>query len=82
MNQPYVKQFDTNGICINPLTDRFTITGGYPNRKQRNNKPIKFKGNHKGISLSVTPTGLYFRIYQFIKTKSGIKTIEHYVLKK
>ena len=81
MNKPYVKQY-TNGKLTNPLVDNFTPTGLYPNRAQRNRKPTRFRGNHKGVSLSITPTGLYYRVVQWItKGLNSFKRIETYILK-
>lgn len=33
MNIPYVKKFDKNGVCINPIKGFYA--NPYPNRKQR-----------------------------------------------
>ena len=82
MNQPYVKQFDSNGTLLNPIKGMYLNES--PNRKERReifNKP-RFKGNGKNISLTIMPIGKFLRIRQVAKCKDGsINTIEHYELR-
>lgn len=35
MNKPYVKQFDENGVLLNPVTKSNPYFSPYPNRRQR-----------------------------------------------
>ena len=76
MNTPYVKQYDEQGLLINP------IVGSYPNqsqsRKERRQQKngVRFMGNNKGHNLIV---GKSFRYRKMIQKVSG-KRIEHYVL--
>lgn len=60
MNKPYVKQFDEQGILLNPIVKSYK--SNYPNRKQRRTKfnphanidgkmvtrvQVEYKGNGK-----------------------------------
>lgn len=82
-NIPYVKEYDTEGKLTNPIEKRFT--NPFPNRSERRaeltSKP--FKGNKKGISLTVVNKGMgsikYERVQQLISLGNGkFKTINHY----
>jgi len=81
MNTPYVKQYDKNGVLLNP------IVGGYyhefPNRAERRRAahPKRFRGNHKGISLTVNQNVKYRRVMQvvFDKDTGKKKNILHYL---
>ena len=94
MNTPYVKKYK-NGKLENPITSVYTSE--YPNRRQRRQRPSRFRGNHAGVSLTVTETSAYKRIVQVIKMIQKVKnklveqtvennhvkirTIRHYVSK-
>lgn len=63
------------------------------NRKQRRNKEPRFRGNNKGVSITVLGSSLYFRevqrvpLFDYDKKKrvfiiTGYKRIEHYREKK
>ena len=79
-NEPYVKKYNKDGECINP------IGAGYfhhfSNRKERR-KPLgshKFMGNHKGIPLTVVGTQKYLRVVQRITNKNlEDQIIYHYL---
>ena len=74
LNKPYVKAYDKDGVCTNPITD--SLIAEFPNRFQRRaylNQP-RFHGNGKNYPLTVLPTGKYVRYRQFVDGK----TIEHY----
>lgn len=82
-NIPYVKQYDADGVLTNPITTG--ITNPFPNRAERRaeltSKP--FKGNKKGISLTVVNNGVgsikYERVQQLISLGNGkFKTVNHY----
>lgn len=77
MNQPYVKQYDEQGLHSNPIIGKYPSTN--PNRKARRNKGPRFKGNHRGISLTVVGADKFYRVRQLVHTKEGNKTIEHYL---
>lgn len=79
-NTPYVKEFNDLGECTNPI-DRVYLSES-PNRQQRKlaTKNQRFKGNKKGISLTVTNNSKYERAIQPILCKDGsVKHIEHYI---
>lgn len=76
MNTPYVKQYNDDGSVANPIEGK--LESKFPNRRMRRTRPERFRGNHKGTSLTVTGNSAYFRVIQDI----GGKLIEHYVLKK
>ena len=92
MNKPYVKKYDENGICTNPLVSNGTyksigsVVNAYKNRQQRREiiQKKRFKGNKKGVSLSVGQKFKYKRVQQIVNyflNKDGSKRIiEHYVL--
>ena len=44
MNQPYVKKYDANGVCTNPIVGSYTSP--FPNRRTRNN-PVDKNANRK-----------------------------------
>jgi hypothetical protein len=78
-NQPYVKEYNENGVCTNPIIDSYI--SNYPNRQQRHKKPKRFMGNGKGISLTIFANKKYYRHRQIITLKDGTKkTIEQYIL--
>ena len=81
MNQPYIKQFDNNGVCTNEI--EHTYINQFPNRQQRRaHKNVeRFKKNSKASHLTVMKTGKYSRVVQFIKLKTGaMKQIFHYIM--
>lgn len=65
MNIPYVKKFNENGELINPITSVYASE--FPNRFERRRKPTRFKGNKKGISLTIVKTEKYKRVIQLIQ---------------
>lgn len=67
MNVPYVKNYATNGILLNPISSYQDgkYVNQHPNRQQRRGKIPRFKGNKKGISLTVNE-GLYAAKYKRI----------------
>lgn len=83
INVPYVKQFDADGNVTNPI-DKVYLTLHH-NRKARrvDLQKKKFRGNKKGISLTVLNNGRgsakYERIVQTIQLADGsTKQINHY----
>jgi len=66
MNIPYKKTFDKNGKLENPI-DGF-YSPAFPNRKARRQKTPRFRGNNKGVSLTVVKTQKYKRVMQLIQT--------------
>lgn len=64
MNKPYVKEYK-DGKLINPIVSEYKSE--FPNRKDRRFKPDRFRGNQKGISLSVVKTDKYKRVIQLIQ---------------
>jgi hypothetical protein len=82
MNIPYIKEYNENGELVNPLLR--TTLHKFPNRRQRRAELAtkRFKGNKKGISLTVYNNMKYERTRQVVKQKDGtIKTIEHYLIR-
>lgn len=77
-NQPYVKEYNDQGELTNPIKGSFPTAD--PNNSRSNRRAIKsnsrFKGNKKGISLTVGRKFKYRREVQLI----GSKRIEHYIL--
>lgn len=65
MNRPYVKNYAANGILLNPISSypEGKYVNEHPNRSQRRGKMPRFKGNKKGISLTVNE-GLYAARYK------------------
>lgn len=51
MNITYVKQFDTNGLLLNPIEGIYI--NEEPNRKTRRQRPIRFTNNKKHYHLTV-----------------------------
>lgn len=84
MNTPYKKTFDKDGKLENPI-DGF-YSPAFPNRKTRRQKSPRFRGNNKGVSLTVVKTQKYKRVMQLIQQVSQerihpveSKVICHYV---
>ena len=92
MNIPYVKQYNEVGEVINPLAKKRDrngkLTAAYDskitmNRRQRNEREVRFKGNKKGVSLTVAGRFRYTRVIQEIRDKKTgliIKRIQQYIL--
>jgi len=64
-NIPHVKTFDKDSKLENPI-DGF-YSPAFPNRKTRRQKPPRFRGNNKGVSLTVVKTQKYKRVMQLIQ---------------
>lgn len=64
MNKPYVKEYK-DGKLTNPI--KSVYNSEFPNRSARRNKPTRFRGNQKGISLTVVKTEKYKRVIQLIQ---------------
>ena len=84
MNTPYVKTFDKDGKLENPSIGFYSPA--FLNRKTRRQKVPRFRGNNKGVSLTVVKTQKYKRVMQLIQQVSQdrihpveSKTICHYV---
>jgi len=67
MNTPYIKEFDQNGVCINPIIGAYSSTE--PNRQQRRFKEKRFIGNGKNRSLTIVKQTRFLRVVQFAKIK-------------
>lgn len=80
MNIPYVKQFDNNGVLLNPIKGSYLSE--FHNRRARREKSTRFYGESKNYHLTVTGTIKYLRLKQYEFDKEGNKkVIEHYILK-
>lgn len=85
-NIPYVKTYDENGVCTNPIT---MYLSPYPNRQQREKElhPTRHMGNNKGVNLTVGPSMKLKRVRQFIQVRDPkthkftgeVRRIEHYL---
>lgn len=85
MNKPYVKEV-VDGEIINPIKGSYP--SDYPNRKQRRKylQKDRFRGNSKGVNLSVFKDSKYSRELQVIfcvdpetKKPTGEKrVVKHY----
>lgn len=92
MNTPYVKQYNEAREVINPLEKKVGRNGkcaaSYDskitrNRRERNEKTERFKGNKKGVSLTVAGRFRYTRVIQEIRDKETgmiVKRIQQYIL--
>lgn len=79
-NTPYVKVYDENGVVVNPIVEKLETK--FPNRRQRRQKPARFRRQNKGINLSIVGRFKYQRYIQEIILPTGkIKRIEHNRLK-
>lgn len=83
-NIPYKKTFNKDGKLENPI-DGF-CSPAFPNSKARRQKSPRFRGNNKGVSLTVVKTQKYKRVMQLIQQVSRerihpveSKVICHYV---
>lgn len=76
-NQPYVKQFEENGILLNPINRIYQNQGR--NRKQRRQKETRFMGNGKQFPLTIFGKHRFRRTIQLIIDAAGYKTrVKHY----
>ncbi|HPC09808.1 MAG TPA: hypothetical protein PLN85_01885 [archaeon] len=77
MNKPYVKQYDNNGVLINPIETSYTSK--FPNREYRRRKLPRFTKNSKSYHLTINKMGKFHRNIQVITCKDGsVKRIMHY----
>lgn len=83
MNQPYVKEYNDQGIVSNPIRGKYENLS--PNRKARRshkNEP-RFVNNRNGHKLVIGPNFKYRKKIQVEFDKDGKrKNVEHYVLVK
>lgn len=81
INTPYVKQFDSNGTLLNPITGK--LTNNFPNRKQRRQikQKNRFYGESKNVHLTCEGKYAFLRVKQHETDKEGSKkTIIHYLV--
>lgn len=78
MNKPYVKQLNNFGEILNPIVG--TYLSPFQTRMERRNKPKRFKGNNKGVNLTVTKMHKFKRIVQrfWVMVEGKHRTIYHY----
>lgn len=74
-NKPYVKEYDENGILVNPITKENPFSNVAPSNRG-NNRKSRFMGNTSGAKLVVGRAFKYRKSIQVI----GTKRIEHYIL--
>lgn len=82
INTPYVKEFDENGVLINPIIGAY-ICGGENRKKRREHLNVKpFFGCGKNTPLTVTKFGKFLRVRNRVynKNKEQVITIENYIL--
>ena len=89
MNVPYIKQYNDEGIVINPIKNNYPQE--FDNRSKRRESKTKtpFFGNGNNTPLTVTKNSKYLRQRQIIhcrdkkngKLTGEIRTIEHYIIK-
>lgn len=80
MNIPYVKQYDDNGVILNPIIGKYV--NSFLNRKDRRNKPTRFMNNSNSTPMVVNGSRRYLKSLQIVQSKNGkIKHIYHYILK-
>lgn len=79
MNVPYRKKYDEKGLLINPINGQYTQP--FENRRSRRHRGAPFRGNKKGVSLTVSQNIAYKRIVQVIKDGNFVKRILHYLPK-
>lgn len=81
-NVPYIKQYDSNGICTNPIEKSYP-SNIFPNRSSRRHLALRSTkhptNNKKGIRLVVTNIGKgQFVKYTMNTQVIGKKRIIHY----
>lgn len=80
MNKPYVKQYDKNGVVLNPIIGSYNTK--FPNRTNRRShlQKERFHGESKNFHLTVVGSTRYTRKRQRVSNgNGGFKFIEHYV---
>ena len=79
MNTPYTKQYNEQGILINPIQESYLHQ--FPNRRKRKEEQPRFYGESKNHHLTIVKTAKFLRHKQIVKLKDGsTKTIHHYLL--
>ena len=79
MNIPYKKEYNEQGILINPIQGSYLHQ--FPNRRKRNEEQPRFYGESKNHHLTVTGKFKFLRHKQIVKLKDGsTKIIHHYLL--
>lgn len=79
MNKPYVKVYDASGVLTNPIKGSYISKS--PNRSQRRFTAPRFRGNHKGVSLTIVPGKPPIVYRRVIQELPDGKQIQHYLLK-
>ncbi len=76
-NIPYVKQYDQDGVLLNPLStyEEGEYKSKLPNRRQRRDTGKRFVRNNKGVSLTVTEDSIRPRAFKRI-----VQTITHKIV--
>ena len=66
-NVPYVKKYNKNGVCTNPVKDAYiSYDENRRERRAERNEP-RFEGNSAGPHLTVIKDMKYKRVIQWIK---------------
>lgn len=86
MNEPYVKQYDKEGLLINPILDGSNYASTSPNRRRRREDikgKTRFIGNGKNFPLVVGESYKYEKVVQVVYNQKQEKDIriEHYLLR-
>jgi hypothetical protein len=83
-NTPYQKQYNSNGECVNHITERKPFLNYSPNRSTRHEatKTKPHVGNGRGCPITVAGTFKYLRATQVIYlADGGVKRINHSILR-
>lgn len=84
MNEPYVKQYNEQGICINPVDGIYPTFMPTQNRQGRREviQKRRFFGNGKNTPLVVGLKFKYKKVIQLAVSKKDnrLHKIEHYIL--
>ena len=82
-NTPYQKQYNNNGECINPITERKPFLNFAPNRvtKRQSLRTRPHVGNGQGFPITVAGTFKYLRTTQEIIFNGVVRRINHSLLR-
>jgi len=76
-NEPYVKQYNELGECINPIKTRYISQ--FKNRSTRRKTEQPFFGNGKNYPMVLIGVNRFKKVLQLVRNTDGsIKKIYHY----
>ena len=80
MNTPYVKEYDENGVVLNPIIGSYKTESANRQNRRSHLQKDRFYGESKNFHLTVVGRKRYTRKKQRVSNgNGGFKFIEHYL---